>query len=328
MLRVLRGGFERGLAVVNQLLARAAGDGVILDPGERPHAVRRQMRAHVVEVQIEADVAVEVAVARVAGIALVFAPDLLRGIEIAPEGRDAVLREDGREHAVARARLRVQQAMRVHDEPADVRLLQHMLHAIHVGALGQPDAARVLPEAFAVMIARGQDLRADGRRMRGQQRQQSMRRRRGDDFQFARVLKLAERADEIAVIAEIILAQPHEPLVIEEREFVIRAVPVGAVNFLFSELDQSVEMLLVAVLQEPVAQHGAERGREADGEARFHAVAQPALENFEQRQIRFRDGLEQPVLLEKLGMLRMPHKRQMRVQDEREMALHEIRQID
>ena len=55
-------------------------------------------------------------------------------------------------------------------------------------ALGQPDAARVTPEAFAVMIARGQDLRADGRWVIRHQRQQSMRRAGGDDFEQSKIL--------------------------------------------------------------------------------------------------------------------------------------------
>jgi len=68
---------------------------------------------------------------------------LLRRIQIAPERRDAILGEDRREHAVARTRLRVQHAVRVHDEPADVRLLQDVFNAVHVSAFRQPDAARL-----------------------------------------------------------------------------------------------------------------------------------------------------------------------------------------
>ena len=81
------------------------------------------MRFHIVEIQIEPDVAVKIAIARVAGVTLVLAPDLPRGIEVAPEGGDAVWREDRCERAVARTRLGVQDAVRVEDEPADVRLL-------------------------------------------------------------------------------------------------------------------------------------------------------------------------------------------------------------
>ena len=96
----------------------------------------------------------------------------------------------------------MQQAVRVDDEPADVRLLQNLFHAVDVGAFRQPDAARVAAETTAVMVARDQDLRADGRRMIRQQRQQRVRGGGGDDFQPARVLKFAERADEVAVAGD------------------------------------------------------------------------------------------------------------------------------
>jgi hypothetical protein len=69
-----------------------------------------------------------------------------------------------------------------------------------VGAFRQPDAARVAPEAAAVMVARREDLRADGRRMAGHQRQQTVRGGGGDDFQQAFVLKFFEGGDEVAVV--------------------------------------------------------------------------------------------------------------------------------
>ncbi len=72
----------------------------------------------------------------------------------------------------------------------------------------------------------------------------------------------------------------------------------------------------VTFAQQRVAQHGAERGREREGEARFQTVAQPAVEDLEQRQIGFGDALKEPAFLQKLFMLRMPHKGQVRVQDE------------
>ena len=198
MLRVAGGGLQRGVAVVNLLVARAAGDAVILDAGEPARFRRRQVRFDVIEIEVEADVAVKIAVARVAGVAFVLAPDLPRGIVVAAKGGDAVGRENRRKGAVTRARPRVQHAVRVEDEPADVRLLQKRFDAVDVGAFRQPDAARVAAKATPVMVARGQNLRAEGRRMVRQQRQQPVRRGGGDDFDAALVLKFAERGDEVA----------------------------------------------------------------------------------------------------------------------------------
>ena len=83
------------------------------------------------------------------------------------------------------------------------------------------------------------------------------------------------------------------------------------------------EMPHVTVLQQRVEQHRAERRREGEREARVHAVALPAFHDLDQRDVGFGDGFEQPVFLQKFFVLRMPHKRQMRVQDEGKIALHE-----
>ena len=70
----------------------------------------------------------------------------------------------------------MQNAVRVDDEPADVRFLQKIFHAVDVSAFRQPDAARIAAETTSIMIARDQNLRANGLRMIGHQRQQRVRR--------------------------------------------------------------------------------------------------------------------------------------------------------
>ena len=44
------------------------------------------------------------------------------------------------------------------------------------------------------------------------------------------------------------------------------------------------------------------------------------LHHRDERKVRFGDGLEEPVFLEKLFVLRVPHERQMRVKNEREVT--------
>ena len=44
------------------------------------------------------------------------------------------------------------------------------------------------------------------------------------------------------------------------------------------------------------------------------------LHHAQERQVGFGDGFEEPIFLEKIFVLRMPDKRQMRVEDEREMS--------
>jgi hypothetical protein len=100
-------------------------------------------------------------------------------------------------------------------------------------------------------------------------------------------------------------------------------VPSGAVGFLVGELDETIQMSRAAILQEGIREHRAERWREGERKACGHAVAVPALEHLKQRQIRLRDRFVEPALLEKPGMLRMPHEREVGMEDEGKVAAHD-----
>jgi hypothetical protein len=188
--------------------------------------------------------------------------------------------------------------------------------AFGIGAFRQPDAARVAAETTAVMVARRQDLRAERRRMAGQQRQQRVRRGGGDDFHAAFVLEFAERADEIAVPGLPRVADGNKPVVIHPRQFAEGAVPVRAVDFLFGQFDEAVEMPLVALRSSGSSSIAHKRRRERKRQARVHAVAPPAFQHLQQRDVGFGDGFEEPAFLQKLFVLRMAHERQVRVQNE------------
>src|SRR5258708_9345819 len=94
-----------GIAVINLFAARAAGDAIIFDAGEDAFVGSGQIGLEIIEIQIEGDVAVEIAVARVAGIALVAAPDLFGGIEVAAKGGKAIGGQNGRKDGVTMPRL-------------------------------------------------------------------------------------------------------------------------------------------------------------------------------------------------------------------------------
>src|SRR5439155_4262977 len=184
------------------------------------------------------DVAVEIAIARIARVTFVPAPDLFGGIEVATERGDAVWGEDRGEHAVTWTGPGVEHAVRVRDKPTNVRLLQNEFHAGGVSAFGQPDAARIATKAGAVVVARRENLGADRRRMIGQQRQQRVRGGAGDDFQSAAFLEFAERADQIPAVGDVGLADVDESLVIHFRERTAGGFPLRAVGFFFGQLDE------------------------------------------------------------------------------------------
>src|SRR6266404_3238954 len=76
----------------------------------------------------------------------------------------------------------------------------------------------------------------------------------------------------------------------------------------------------VTLAEQLVLQHRAKRWRDRHGELERHFVPDEPLHHSEQRDVTLRYRLEEPVFLEKLVMLRMPDKRQMRVKKEREVT--------
>ena len=64
--------------------------------------------------------------------------------------------------------------------------------------------------------------------------------------------------------------------VIHLRQRMQRLVPMRAMGFFFRQFDQPFEMAHVTILQQRIEQHRAQRRRERQRQARFHAVRQPA----------------------------------------------------
>ena len=89
-------------------------------------------------------------------------------------------------------------------------------------------------------------------------------------------------------------------------------------RFALRECDELRKMPLVAREQQRVAQHVAERRRHRHREAKRHAFFREAKEHVHERQIRLRDRLEEPVLFQKMLMLRVAHERQVRVEKKRQ----------
>ena len=76
----------------------------------------------------------------------------------------------------------------------------------------------------------------------------------------------------------------------------------------------------VAILQQRIAEHRRQRRRHRHGQPPIDAVALQALEHFQQRDVRFGDGLVEPIFFEEILVFGMAHERQMSVQDEAEIA--------
>src|SRR5579871_2813537 len=100
-----------------------------------------QMRFEVFVIEIEADVAIKIAVVVIAGIALDGTPHLLGRLGIAGQASDVAARnQDGCINAETRPRLGEQHGMRIGEEIAYPGVLQLLLNTRSVAALRQPDA--------------------------------------------------------------------------------------------------------------------------------------------------------------------------------------------
>ena len=118
-------------------------------------------------IEIEADIAVEIAVIVIARIAFDGAPNLLGRFGIAGQDSDiAVGDQERRIDAKARPRFGEQDGVRIGEEIANAGVLQQFLDAVDVAALRQPDAARPTAEVALELTAADLDLRAAAFRCR------------------------------------------------------------------------------------------------------------------------------------------------------------------
>ena len=150
-----------------------------------------------------------------------------------------------------------------------------------------------------------------------------MSRSAGGNFQAAQFLELAEGAHQVASVVKISLADGVKAMVIHPGQLMKRPVPVRAMDLFIGQFNQPLEMAHVAILQQRIQQHGAERRGHGQRHPRVHAIAHPALHHLDQRDVVFSDRLEKPVFLKEPLVLRMAHKRQVSVQYKGKVTLHE-----
>jgi len=106
-----------------------------------------------------------------------------------------------------------------------------------------------------------------------------------------------------------------ETVVIKARERVEGGVIFCPVQFFACEFNLLFESVDITILKEGVAQHRTEGRGHRHGEPEVDPVADESFHHVEQGEIGFRDGLIQPVFLEKFRIFRVADKRKMGVQN-------------
>ena len=95
-----------------------------------------------------------------------------------------------------------------------------------------------------------------------------------------------------------------------------RLIACGAVEFHRREFHPPLEIPLGAALQERVAKHRTQRGREREGQFHRHPFRHHPAKDFEQGNVAFDNRFEEPVLLEEVLVFRVAHPRQVGMQQE------------
>ena len=175
----------------------------------------------------------------------------------------------------------------------------------------------IAPEVPLVVLRRHVDLGAHRLRHRVHQRQEAVGRAAGDDLELARVTVLAEGRDQVrAVLVAEDAAHVLELVVVEARELLELGLPVpGALDLPARQLDERVEVPVVAPDQQLVRHHRDERRRQRHRQPVVDAVAQQAVEHAHDRDVGLGERLEEPVLLHEGRVLRVTDVRQVGVED-------------
>src|SRR5207302_6894105 len=118
-----------------------------LDAEMRADTAGVQVRLQVIVIEIETDVAVEIAIEVIARVAFNGAPDLLGGFRIASQdGNIAPGAKNRGVDAEFGPRLRVEHCMGVAEKVANAGAAQQFIDALDVAALGEPDSLRPFAE--------------------------------------------------------------------------------------------------------------------------------------------------------------------------------------
>ena len=121
---VAGGAFAGEMGPVGFFVRGATSDSIIFESSKLAKAVGLDVGADVVVLEIEAAIAVEIAVLGVAGVTFFGAPDLFTGFDIATESGGTCGGEDGGEDAVGGAGFGMEETVGIENEPTDFGFLE------------------------------------------------------------------------------------------------------------------------------------------------------------------------------------------------------------
>lgn len=197
--------------------------------------------------------------------------------------------------------------MLIDEGPVDPLALQDRAEGGGEGAFGQPEATRHAAEALHILPDPGADLCLHGLGDAHQQREQSVGRRARGELEMAAVAKLGVGTENVAFPGpDKEGAEAVEALLLRRGE-VAPSGDVAALDFVAAKPQGAIKVGEGAAAQDAVPQHR-EKGRgKIQGEAEGNSLITKTEQHLKQREMRLDDGAVQPILLEAMGHLDVPH---------------------
>ena len=131
------------------------------------------------------------------------------------------------------------------------------------------------------------------------------------------VLQFPQRTDDVVLDERPPFAHAKKPQQMKARRLRFRLTRQPP-RLALGERDELHKVPLVPRQQQRVTQHVSERRRHRHREAKRHAFFRKTKEHLHERQIGLRDRLEEPILFQKVLVLRVAHERQVRVEKKRQ----------
>jgi len=142
------------------------------------------------------------------------------------------------------------------------------------------------------------------------------------ELQSAPLFEIPETPREIfsAPVHEI-ASRTCEVIEVHPGKSVESRVSVRSSIFFVGELDESLNVPHVTILQEWILEHTHKTGTQGDRYSIRNIFVGELLQNLKKRNVRFRDALIKPILFQKELVFRMSNVRKVRVQHETEITL-------
>src|SRR5688572_31986263 len=185
----------------------------------------------------------------------------------------------------------------------------------------KPNPSRLTTEVLFVIRDRDLNLRP-ARFFRRDEREEPVSRAASDDLEHVFVLQLTKGIDQVSPVTIVPQMKRHRKVFDVHLRCLVKLLRLfsRAMLFFLSQFKEVFEVLRIAFLEKRISKHFAKRRRDVHGDPGRCPGFVQMLKNEDKRKVNLRYCFVEPVLFEKLRILRVPDKRQMGVKNETEVS--------